>query len=289
MKYFKKYFSYILIFFLFVVGFLLLYFSYLNQNQAYLKVIFFDIGQGDAIYIEAPNGKQMLIDGGAGNNILPNLIKIMPPFDRSIDVVVVTNPDLDHIGGLVSILKNYEVGFILEPGTNPKTIIYENLQKEIIDNNVNKKIVRRGDRIVLDQKENIYLDILFPDQDVSNWENNDGSMVGKLVYDNISFMFMGDATKYTENLIIWNEKEEVLQADVLKLGHHGSHTSSSLLWLEKVKPRIAIISAEENNRYGHPHQDVLENLKSLSIPYLTTYEEGNIIFETDGNILVASD
>ena len=289
MKYFKKYFSYILIFFLFVVGFLLLYFSYLNQNQAYLKVIFFDIGQGDAIYIEAPNGKQMLIDGGAGNNILPNLIKIMPPFDRSIDVVVVTNPDLDHIGGLVSILKNYEVGFILEPGTNPKTIIYENLQKEIIDNNVNKKIVRRGDRIVLDQKENIYLDILFPDQDVSSWENNDGSMVGKLVYDNISFMLMGDATKYTENLIIWNEKEEVLQADVLKLGHHGSHTSSSLLWLEKVKPRIAIISAGKNNRYGHPHQDVLENLKSLSIPYLTTYEEGNIIFETDGNILVASD
>ena len=285
MKYFKKYFSYILIFFLFVVGFLLLYFSYLNQNQAYLKVIFFDIGQGDAIYIEAPNGKQMLIDGGAGNNILPNLIKIMPPFDRSIDVVVVTNPDLDHIGGLVSILKNYEVGFILEPGTNPKTIIYENLQKEIIDNNVNKKIVRRGDRIVLDQKENIYLDILFPDQDVSSWENNDGSMVGKLVYDNISFMLMGDATKYTENLIIWNEKEEVLQADVLKLGHHGSHTSSSLLWLEKVKPRIAIISAGKNNRYGHPHQDVLGNLKSLSIPYLTTYEEGNIIFETDGTNL----
>ncbi len=286
MKYLKKYLSYILIIFIFLIGFLLLYFSYLNQSQAYLKVVFFDIGQGDAIYIEAPNGKQMLIDGGAGNNILPNLIKIMPPFDRSIDVVVVTNPDLDHIGGLVEVMDNYEVGLILEPGTNPKTVIYQNLEKEIIDNKVNKKIIKRGDRIILDEQENIYFDILFPDQDVSAWENNDGSIVGELVYNEISFMLMGDATKYTENLIMWNENAKVLEADVLKLGHHGSHTSSSILWLEKVKPKIAIISVGENNRYGHPHQDVLENLKSLSIPYLMTYKEGNIIFKTDGTDLI---
>ncbi len=288
MKYLKKYLSYILIISLLFIGFGLLYFAYLPQNP-YLKVIFLDVGQGDSIYIEAPSGKQMLIDGGNGDNILPNLIKVMPSFDRSIDVVIVTNPDLDHIGGLVKVLDDYSVGLILEPGTDPKTMIYQNLEKEIVDNKIDRKIARRGMKIVLDEKENIYFDILFPDQDVSKWETNDGSIVGKLIYNDISFMLMGDATRYTENLISWNENKEFLESDVLKLGHHGSHTSSSLLWLETIKPKIAIISAGLNNRYGHPHQDVIENLKPLNILYQGTYEKGNIIFKTDGNRLVASD
>jgi len=287
MKYFKKYLPYILLFLLLLLGFWLLYITYLPQNQ-YLKVIFLDVGQGDSIYIEAPNGKQMLIDGGNGDNILPNLIKVMPPFDRSIDVVVVTNPDLDHIGGLVKVLDAYDVDIIFEPGSTPDTLIYQNLENEIENKKIDRKIAKRGIDIILDEKENIYFDILFPDRDVSTWETNDGSIVGKLIYNDISFMLMGDATKYTENLILWNEKEETLRSDVLKLGHHGSHTSSSVLWLEKVKPQIAIISAGKNNHYGHPHEDILQNLKFLSIPYLTTYEEGNIIFKTDGKELVIS-
>lgn len=289
MKYLKKYFPYLLIFLLFIIGFGLVFIAYLKHDNPYLKVVFLDVGQGDAIYIEAPNGKQMLIDGGNGDSILPSLMKVMPPFDRSIDIVVVTNPDLDHIGGLVKVLNDYDVDLVIEPGTSPTTLIYQNLEGEIVDNNIDKKIAKSGDRIILDQDENIYFDVLFPDQDVSTWESNDGSIVGKLIYNDISFMLMGDATKYTENLILWNEKEETLRADVLKLGHHGSHTSSSVLWLEKVKPQIAIISVGKNNRYGHPHQDILENLKFLSIPYLTTYEEGNIIFKTDGETLIASD
>jgi competence protein ComEC len=285
MKYYKKYLPYILLISLLFIGFGLLYFAYLPKNQ-YLKVIFFDVGQGDSIYIEAPNGKQMLIDGGNGEDILPNLIKVMPLFDKSLDVVVVTNPDLDHIGGLVKVLDDYNVGLVLEPGTDPKTTIYENLEKEIIDNKIDNKIARRGMKIILDEKENIYFDIIFPDRDVNDWETNDGSIVGKLIYDDISFLLMGDATRYTENLIYWNENKEFLQSDVLKLGHHGSHTSSSLLWLETIKPKIAIISAGINNRYGHPHQDVLENLKVLDILYQATYEKGNIIFKTDGLDLI---
>lgn len=281
MKYLKKYLPYLLLISLILISLGLLYFTYLPKNP-YLKVIFFDVGQGDSIYIEAPNGKQMLIDGGNGEDILPNLIKVMPLFDRSIDVVVVTNPDLDHIGGLVKVLDDYSVGLIFEPGIDPKTSIYENLEKEIIDNKIEKKIARRGMKIVLDEKENIYFDIIFPDRDVTDWETNDGSVVGKLIYDDVSFLLMGDATRYTENLIYWNENKEFLKSDVLKLGHHGSHTSSSLLWLETIKPKVAIISAGLNNRYGHPHQDVLENLKSLNILYQATYEKGNIIFETNG-------
>lgn len=282
MKYFKKYLPYILIISLFAIGSYFLYLSYTQSSGQYLKVVFLDIGQGDAIYIEAPNGKQMLIDGGPGIEILPKLIQVMPAFDKSIDILVVTNPDQDHIGGLVEVLKDYKVGMVLEPGTKSDTLIYKNLEKEIRENKINNQIIKSKTQIVLDEKRNIYFDILFPDRDVSSWERNDGSIVGKLVYGSKSFMLMGDATKYTENLISWSEDQKNLKSDVLKMGHHGSNTSSSILWLEIVHPIIAIISAGENNRYGHPSEDTLNNLNSLGIPYLMTYQKGNIIFKTDG-------
>jgi competence protein ComEC len=288
MKYFKKYLPYILIILLFVLSTGVIFYAYKNSNSRYLKVVFLDVGQGDSIYIESPNGKQMLIDGGGGDNILPNLIKVMPLFDKSIDMLIVTNPDQDHIGGLVEVLKNYKVGMVIEPGTKTDTLIYENLEKEIIKNNITKKIARRGMHIVLDEERNIYFDILFPDRDVSDWERNDGSIVGRLVYKDQSFMLMGDATKYTENLIKWNENPQNLKSDVIKLGHHGSHTSSSLLWLEIINPDVAIISAGKNNRYGHPHEDTLDNLKSLNISFLATYLNGNIILKTDGVKMVYS-
>ena len=282
MKYFKRYLPYILIVLLLLIGFVIIFLLYKNKSDTLMKVAFLDVGQGDSIYIEAPNGKQMLIDGGSDIRVLPQLIKVMPIFDKTIDIVVVTNPDLDHIGGLVEVLKNYKVSMVLEPGVIPKTLIYENLEKEIIKNKINKKIARRGMHILLDDKKNIYFDILFPDRDVSNWESNDGSVVGKLVYGSKSFMLMGDATRYTENLIKWNESPSYLKSDVLKLGHHGSDTSSSLLWLEDVNPSVAIVSAGKNNKYGHPSKETIFNLDKLKIPYLITYLKGNIIFKTDG-------
>lgn len=282
----KKYLPYILIVLLFIISALFIYIEYQRTNSRYLKVVFLDVGQGDSIYIEAPNGKQMLVDGGGGSDILPKLMRTMPLFDKSIDMVVVTNPDQDHIGGLVEVLKNYKVGTVLEPGTKPKTLIYENLEKEIIKNKSIKKIARRGMHIILDEKKNIYFDILFPDRDVNNWETNDGSIVGRLVYGDESFMLMGDATKYTENLIKWNENPQNLKSTVLKLGHHGSKTSSSILWLETIEPDVAIISAGKNNRYGHPHKETIDNLNSLKIPFLSTYLKGNIFFKTDGVNLI---
>lgn len=286
MKYFKKYLPHILIFLLFVIAISILFFAYYRSGDSLLKVVFLDVDQGDAIYIEAPNGKQMLIDGGSGIGILPSLIKVMPPFDKSIDMVIVTNPDQDHIGGLVEVLKDYKVEIIIEPGTESNTLIYQNLEKEILKNKIPKKIGKSGMQIVLDDKQNIYFNILFPDKDVSSWERNDGSIVGKLVYKNKSFLLMGDATKYTENLIMWNENPKNLKSNVIKLGHHGSDTSSSLLWLETVNPDIAIISAGKNNRYDHPHKSVLDNLTLLNIPYFTTYEKGNIVLKTNGEDLI---
>jgi competence protein ComEC len=211
----------------------------------------------------------------------------MPFGDRSLDLVVATHPDADHVGGLPAVLENYNVSMILENGAESKTKIYEALEDEITTKNVKKEIAKRGMKIMFDDEKNIYFDILYPDRDVSNLDSNDGSIVGKLVYGNESFMLTGDATNYVENIISWNEKPEILHSNVLKLGHHGSRTSNSVLWLEEVNPETAIVSAGLNNRYNHPHQEVLDRLAKLKIPFLSTAKEGTIIFKTDGITLLS--
>ena len=279
----RKYLPHILLIFLFIFTISIWFFLYKSNNQNdYLKVVFLNVGQGDAIYIEAPNGKQMLIDGGPDAKLLSSLAEVMPFADRSIDMIIATHPDMDHIGGFPLLIDNYKITSIIENGAISDSKIFSSLEEKISKKKINKIIARRGMHIIIDEKKNIYLDIIFPDHDISNLDSNDGSIVTKLIYGDNSFMFTGDASIYTENLIEWNEKEITLQSDVLKLGHHGSRTSSSILWLEKVNPEVAIISAGKNNKYGHPHKEILERLSTLHIPYLSTYEKGNIIFKSDG-------
>ncbi|MEK7585755.1 MAG: MBL fold metallo-hydrolase [Patescibacteria group bacterium] len=286
MKNLRRYLPHILFTIIVISAFGICYLLYSQDHRGnVLKVAFLDIGQGDAIYIEAPNGKQMLIDAGSGSIILQKLAQVMPFGDRSIDMIVVTNPDKDHIGGFIDVLENFKVLRVLEAGTKKNTLIYKSFEDEVANQKIEKGIALRGMKILLDKEHNIYFEVLFPDRDVSTWSPNDGSIVGKLVYGSESFMLMGDATKYTELLITQNENPETLHSQVLKLGHHGSHTSSSEFWLEAVDPDVAIISAGKNNSYGHPHQDILGRLQSFHIPYLGTYEKGTIIFKTDGTKL----
>ena len=287
MKYIKKYLPYILIILLFIFAIYIWFFIYKsNSHNDYLKVVFLDVGQGDAIYIEAPNGRQMLIDGGPDAKLLSSLAEVMPFADRSIDMLIATHPDMDHIGGFPLLIDNYKITSIIENGTIISSEVSSSLEEKIVKKKINKIIAKRGMHIIIDEKKNIYLDILFPDRDVSNFESNDASIVGKLVYGSNSFMFTGDANLYTENLIEWNEKENTLHSDVLKLAHHGARSSSSILWLEKVNPSIAIVSAGKNNSYGHPHKELLDRLSFLHIPYLSTSEKGNIIFKSDGERLI---
>jgi beta-lactamase superfamily II metal-dependent hydrolase len=283
----RKYLIYIPLIFLFILMVGLGYLVYKsNTHNDYLKVVFLDVGQGDSIYIEAPNGKQMLIDAGLDAKVLSSLAKVMPFADRSIDMIIATHSDMDHIGGFPLLLNNYKVTSVIENGATSDSEIYSTFEEIISKDKINKIIAHRGMHIILDDGENIYFDILFPDRDVSNLDSNDGSIVGKLVYGENSFMFTGDANLYTENQIEWNESGETLESDVLKLGHHGSKTSSSILWLEKIKPSIAIVSAGKNNKYGHPDEETIERLKTLGIPFLNTAEIGNIIFQSDGIKLI---
>jgi len=281
MKFFKKYLLQILLVLLIIFTLSIWFFIFSQGENDYLKVVFLDVGQGDAIYIEAPNGKQILIDSGPDSKLLSSLAKVMPFADRSIDMIISTHPDSDHIGGFPVFLDNYKVTSIIENGSISDTKIYSSLEEKILKKKINKIIAHRGMHIILDEEKNIYLDILFPDRNVLEMDSNDASIVGKLTYRETSFMFMGDANLYTENLIEWNEKDSTLDSDVIKLGHHGARTSSTILWLEKVSPEIAIISVDKNNRYGHPHKELLERLSTLNIPYLST-ENGNLIFKSDG-------
>lgn len=269
---------------LFIIWFFIL--QSLPQDSGKLKVAFLDVGQGDAIYIEAPNGNQMIIDGGPGTALMNKLPEVLPWGDKTIDTVVITNPDADHYSGLIPLLEHYAIASVVEPGTRSETSLYQTLEEHIDKEDAPHVLATRGMEIILDSKKHISYEVLFPDRDVSTWETNDGSIVGKLTYGDTSFLLMGDATILTEGIVVAENKNMLDDIDVLKLGHHGSRTSSGNPILTATTPDVAIISAGLNNKYGHPHQEVIDRLLALHIPYLGTFKEGTIIYESDGKSLV---
>ncbi len=255
----------------------------LFQHQSEkLKVSFLDVGQGDAILIQTPNKYQVLIDGGKNRRVVSELGKLLPFGDRSIDVVVATHPDADHIGGLLEVVARYDIGLYLEPGVESKNSLGEELNIRLNNNKVQRLLARRGQ--IINFGDGVKLFILFPNQDVSKWDTNEASVVAKLVYGSQSFLFTGDSPIKTEN-ILFKLNSEILDVDVLKVGHHGSRTSTSLSYAQSVSPLFAIISAGKNNSYGHPHQEVLNILQKVGAEILSTAEKGAITFETDGQVL----
>lgn len=261
----------------------------LHGERNLLTVAFLDVGQGDAVYIESPTGTQMLIDGGKDVAVLRELGKVMPFYDRSIDIVLATHPDADHIGGLIPVLKRYNVEYILRPGVKHDTPAANSLLNLIANDGhevsvIREMLARRGQ--VIDLGGGAYLRILFPDRDVSDVNPNTASVAAQLVYGEHEFLLTGDSPEKIEKYLVALDGKK-LRSDVLKLGHHGSKTSTSDLLLGFVTPKYAIISAEKDNSYGHPHQSVLDKLEQFKIPLLSTAEQGTIIFESDGvNLLL---
>ena len=255
-----------------------------SAGTGLLKVAFLDIGQGDSIYIQAPNGRQVLIDGGRDQKVLSKLSDVMPYGDRTLDIVIATHPDADHIGGLPYILRDYGVSLVMEPGVQSESDVYKELEKSIEEEKAEHVFASRGMVIHLDEEHGVDLEILFPDRDTTGWETNEASIVAKLVYGKTSFLLTGDAPRSTE-LYLHKLNVKELDVDVLKLGHHGSRTSTSPTFIEDTTPNYAIISAGLNNDYGHPHKEVLDTLAYYKVPYLATYEKGTIVFESDGKEL----
>jgi competence protein ComEC len=253
-----------------------------------LSVYFLDVGQGDAIFIDTPNHSRVILDGGPTRRVLTELGKIMPFGNKRIDLVIESHPDADHITGLVDVLGKYDVGAFMEPRVNSDNSIHTILENKVSEENVPKLIARRG--MVVDFHDGAKLEILFPNQDVTNWETNDASIVAKLVYGDESFLLTGDSTKKAEYILLGLNKG-ILKSTVLKAGHHGSKGSTSLVYAQAVAPEYGVISAGAGNKYGHPTAETLLVLNQVGAKSVATESAGGLTglgtihFETDGKSL----
>jgi competence protein ComEC len=276
-------------YFLFLIGFLFILNIYawqevfISANDGnLLKVYFLNVGQGDSAFVEIPQKHQILIDGGPNSAVLEQLQKIMPFFDRTIDMIILTHPEKDHMQGLMDVLQRYKVNYILWTGIVRDSPEYQKWIDDLA------KEQKQGARIITInfgqtiKSGKVKIDILYPLKnlaDVKLEDSNDSSVVSHLVFNENSFLFTGDMSSKTEKELV-NENIDV-KSDVLKVAHHGSKYSTSDIFLEKVEPKIAIISVGKNS-YGHPTPETLQKLENFGIHILRTDNEGNIEIVSDG-------
>jgi competence protein ComEC len=253
----------------------------LASNARLLTVSFLDVGQGDAFLIEAPNGNQVLIDGGPGRAVVRALGEVMPWSDQTIDLIIATHPDADHIGGLPAVLERYQVLGVMDNGAPSETGYYEawlSAKKTEERTGARVLLARRGQ--VINLGENLNLEIIYPASRPVSKETNDGSVVARLTYGEINFLLTGDAGFKVENALLAQGAN--LESEVLKVGHHGSKNSSSDSFIKEVSPKYAIISAGADNRYGHPSQTVLDKITRISeSQILRTDDLGTIVCTSD--------
>ncbi len=260
------------------------YFSFVSfPPKNSLRVVFFDIGQGDAALIQTPKGYNILIDGGPEKNIIHKLDKYIPINNRRIDLMILTHFGLDHLTGLVEVLERYPVKRVVSNGLKDNTFAALEWKKIIEQKNIPQQAIDATQRIVLEDGDGeIKMDFFWPIQNqIKRLKGDDNftSLVLKLTYKNNSLLFTGDAITEAEEEIIKSGVN--LKADVLKVGHHGSKYSSGLEFLKLVEPQYGVISVGEN-AFGHPSLRVLNNLKEVGAEILRTDELGDIIFLGDG-------
>ena len=255
-------------------------------HRKMLEVTFLDVGQGDAAFIEIPGGRQILIDGGPDSSVLSGLGRVMPFWDRDIDLIVLSHPDHDHLAGLLEVLKNYNVKGVLWAGVKKETAEFEEWQSLIVKERASVEITQPGERISLDSNQDHYLEVLYSEPDLIGEvakDTNNSSAVIRLVYGRRSFLFTGDIYGFTEEEIASEGSD--LRSDVLKVSHHGSKNSASEKFMARVLPEAAVISAGAGNSYGHPSAEILDLLGKYDIKMMRTDLNGDITFETDGSRL----
>lgn len=257
--------------------------AFSESGDGTLAVSFLDVGQGDAVFVRGPTGAQLLIDGGPDSSVLRELGERMPFYDRSIDVVVATHPDGDHIGGLPRVLSRYRAGVLLESGASSDGGGDEALRAAAEASGT--RVVRAERGHVVDLGGGAKLSILFPDRDMSGSDTNQSSVVAKLEYGSTSFLFTGDSPASVESYLSSLEGSG-LDSDVLKVAHHGSDTSTSPRFVALVSPEYAVISAGKGNKFGHPMESVVGALAAAGSSVVGTYDDGTVTFVSDGTRVV---
>ena len=237
------------------------------QEEQTPALYFFDVGQGDSALLMLPKRTQILIDGGPDQKVLAGLSRALPFFDRHIELVILTHPQLDHFGGLIEVLERYSVGVVLLNGREGTAAAYQDFLRALRERNVPTRVVREGEEIRLG---NALLSILNPDEISLQAEGlNDAGIVVMVSLGGVRMLFTGDISAKTEKELA---EQYELRADILKVPHHGSKYSSSDIFLDAVEPKIALIGVGKNS-YGHPTREALARLAS----------HGSQIFRTDLN------
>lgn len=242
-----------------------------------LKVHYIDVGQADSILIQSPSGKIMLIDAGNnadGDSVVAYLKK---QGVKKVDILVGTHPHEDHIGGMDNVVRNFDIGSIYMPKASSTTKTFEDLLNAIKSKDLKVTTAAGGMNINFDSS--VKTEILAPNG-VSYKDLNNYSPVIKMTFGNTSFLFTGDAEDISEQEML--SKKYNLKADVLKVGHHGSSSSTTSAFIKAVSPKYAIISVGAGNDYGHPNLDTINRLNNSGIKVYRTDESGTIIVTSDG-------
>jgi competence protein ComEC len=238
------------------------------------RVSFLDVNQGDAILVQLEGGFDILIDGGPDTTVVQKLGEQLPYFDRTIELIVVSHPDADHVNGLAEVARRYRVERVLYTGVADELPAYNEFQKFLRQENTKELFALAGQTFELPGGT---LTVLSPSISLigqSPEDSNTYSVVVRLDVGGRSFVFTGDADLRAEEEILAHGFD--VKADVLKAGHHGSKSATGEAWLEAVQPAIGVISAGRDNHYGHPHQEVLDRLKRHGVQVVSTAESGDL-------------
>ena len=251
-----------------------------------LKIYFIDVGQGDSCLIITPRNKKILIDGGEGK---PEVVLsyLLDRRIKTIDYIMISHFDSDHCNGLIETIDNLNVKNILISKQAYFCDEYRNIANIINSKKINVIFLEQGNRLNIDK--NVKIDVFYPIKELQYDDLNNNSIVAKISYNSFSVLFTGDIEKSEKDLLDKYKKEE-LRADILKVAHHGSKTSSTEEFLREVKPKIALIGVGENNNFGHPNAKVIERLKDINCKIYRTDEMGEIEIKVNkqGKVLVST-
>ncbi|MDU2489391.1 MAG: ComEC/Rec2 family competence protein [Clostridium celatum] len=267
-----------------IISAIIISISFLVQNnnvssQNKMTVHYIDVGQGDSILIQV-NNKNLLIDSGPSSN-RKDLLNYLENLNiKKLDYIIATHPHEDHIGNMDTIIKRYNIGSFYSPKVITSSNTFESMISALVDKNLKINVLKNGVKGI-DLGKNVEIQVFSPLENISSDNLNDYSPIIKITFVNNSFLFTGDAEVSTESMVL--SENNNLNCDILKVGHHGSSTSTSSNFLTSVNPSVAIIPVGKNNSYGHPTPEVLSLLDSYNIRTFRTDINGSIIAISDGN------
>lgn len=259
-----------------------------------LTIVFLDVGQGDAIYLESPDGCQVLVDGGGSDDILSSLSQVMPVGDRTLDIIMLTHPHSDHIDGLLAVLKNYDVAKVVVSTPEHSSAVFHYFQQLVVAEKAEFLTARQGDRFVLGP--DLFIEVLWPSVGLSSslLSGQPGTVLGesvsknanllslvlKLDYLDFEVLLLGDAEVSVQQELLTSPQLE--DVEVFKVAHHGSKNGLNQAFLAKANPELAVVSVGKNS-YGLPAPSVMSYLQSHVRKVFRTDENGDIKVVSDGH------